>query len=78
MSDTYQVYRLNNPDIHKGLMQCILLFIERYNVLPVEVRLHSSHQDKDLTLPDEVGAPKFVYGSNIMQSEVWIGMIPEE
>jgi len=75
--NTYQVYRINT-DIQKGLMQCVLMFIERYGALPTEIRLHASYQDKGLSLPDEVGSPKFVYEPNVMQAEVWVGMIPEE
>jgi hypothetical protein len=53
------------------------MFIERYSILPTEIRLHSSYQDKDLSLPDEIGFPKFVYESGIFQTEVWVGVVPE-
>lgn len=77
MSDTYQVYRAEPGLNNNALARCVLLFMERYNILPQEIRLHVSQKVKDLSLPDEVGSPKMSYEPNVMLNEIWIGPIPE-
>lgn len=76
MPSTYQVYRVADGDMQKGIMRCCLTFMEHYNILPEEIKIHESYRDVGLFIPEELGTTDIIFDQSVLRGEMWIGPVP--
>lgn len=76
MTDVFRVYTYTGKLAQATVLQCVLSYIERYNQVPSQVKLHTDHEEqvKDFQIP--VDGIVIIHDKWVSRNEIWVGPVP--